>query len=215
MTYEEIIAKVSLIIQDSSFSDTDLGTFINQAQIEVAGGLPSALGAWVTPPLPELLTISTVVTDPDAAYVSMPSTFQRSLQFVASSSGYEIDIAPSFISFSETYPLLDKVGRITEVIEAGGNFYYQGIPSEAEDVTLHFYRFPVDMEDAEDEPDGIPKHLHHGLLVNHAAWKIFEMVEDDFSEPGLNTQKYQALFYQSLKNLEFFIPYENRGLSLS
>jgi hypothetical protein len=214
MTYEELIAKVALIIQDGSFTDSDIGGYINQAQHEIAGGMQSALGDWITPPLPQLFTIDTVTTVTDAAYVSMPVTFHRSLQFAAASGGYEIDIAPSFLSFSETYPLLDQSGRISEVVEFGGNFYYQGIPTTAEDVTLHFYRLPVDMEDDDDTPDGIPLHLQSSLLVNHAAWKIFDLIEDDFSEPGINTQRYQASFYTALKILELTIPYENRRMNL-
>lgn len=214
MTYKELIDKVTLIIQDDSFSPTDIGIYINQAQAEIAGGMQSALGDWITPPLPQLFTIGTITTVIDAAYVSMPTTFHRSLQFAASSGGYEIDIAPSFLSFSETYPLLDQVGRISEVVEFGGNLYYQGIPTTAEDVTLHFYRLPIDMEDDDDLPDGIPLHLQSSLLVNHAAWKIFDLIEDDFSEPGINTQRYQASFYNALKMLELTIPYENRRINL-
>lgn len=214
MTYAELISKVSNIIQDDSFSDTDIGEYLNQAQTEVAGGMLSVLGNWITPPLPQLFTIETVTTAIDSAYVSMPTTFQRSLQFAASSAGYEIDIAASFIGFSETYPLLDQIGRISEVAEFGGNLYYQGIPSIAEDLTIHFYRQPIDMDDDDDVPDGIPNHLQSSLLINHAVWKIFDLIEDDFSEPGLNTQRYQTKFYDALRILELTIPYETRGMEL-
>jgi len=214
MTFAELIAKVSTIIQDDSFTDEDIGVYINQAQAEIAGGMQSALGSWQTPPLPQLFTIGTVTTVTDAAYVSMPVNFQRSLQFAAAASGYEINLAESFLSFSETYPLLDQSGRISEVVEFGGNFYYQGIPTTAENVTVHYYRSPVDMEDDDDTPDGIPLHLQHSLLVNHAAWRIFDVIEDDFSEPGINTQRYQNSFYTALQLLELSIPYENRGMNL-
>lgn len=214
MTYAELIAKVSNIIQDSSFSDLDIGEYINQAQTEVAGGMLSVLGNWITPPLPQLFTIETITTAIDSAYVSMPTTFHRKLQFAASSAGYEINIAESFISFSETYPLLDQIGRISEVAEFGGNLYYQGIPAIAEDLTLHYYRAPTIMDDEDDIPDGIPLHLQSSLLVNHAAWKIFALIEDGLEEPGINTQRYQEHFYAALKILELSIPYETRGMSL-
>jgi len=213
MTYAELIAKVSNIIQDDSFSDLAIGEYLNQAQAEVAGGMQSALGDWVTPPLPKLFTIATINTITDAAYVAMPDNFQRSLQFVASNKGYEIDIAESFISFSETYPLLNQVGRISEVIEFGNLFYYQGIPSISEEVTLHFYRTPTDMVSDNDEPDGIPKYLQRSLLTNHAAWKIYEMIEDGIDGEALNTTKYMTLFYQALKTLELSIPYTYKGIS--
>lgn len=214
MTYEELIAAVSNIIQDDSFSEIDIGKYLNQGQLEIAGGMLSALGDWITPPLPGLFKIDTVSTATDAAYVSLPSDFQRSLQFAASASGYELDIANTFIQFSETYPLLDRSGRIAEVAVFGGLLYYQGIPTTSEDITIHYYRSPTDMSDNDDTPDGIPTHLQRPLLVNYAAWKIYELIEDDFQEPGQNIQRYQNLFYQALQLLERSVPYETRGMML-
>ena len=204
---------VQRILQDNAFDD-DITTYLNQAQLEIAGGMQSALGDWLTPELPELLTIGTVTTDTDVAYVNMPTNFQRRLQFVASASGTEISIEENFIEFTATYPLLDKAGIITSVVEKGGKFYYQGIPSVAEDVTLHYYRKPTDMSNNTDEPDGIPSQLQKELLVNHTCWKIFELIEDGLEGPGVNTQRYMELFERALKVLELTIPYQRRGFNL-
>jgi len=204
---------VQRILQDNAFDD-DITTYLNQAQLEIAGGMQSALGDWLTPELPELLTIGTVTTVTDVAYVNMPTNFQRRLQFVASASGTEISIEENFIEFTATYPLLDKAGIITSVVEKGGKFYYQGIPPVAEDVTLHYYRKPTDMSNNTDEPDGIPSQLQKELLVNHTCWKIFELIEDGLEGPGVNTQRYMDLFYRALKVLELTIPYQRRGFNL-
>jgi len=218
MQLSELVSIVQTIIQDSSFDEDDIISRLNEAQLEVAGGIQSTLGSWITPPLPGLFTIGKVDTATDAAYVDMPDgsgdygAFQRDLQFVSSSDGVEIDLADSFISFVETYPLLDQSGRITECCEFGDKFYYQGIPSTSEEVTLHYYRFPTNMAEDTDEPDGIPKHLHRGLLVNHVCWKIYELIEDGTEDPGANTQKYLNLFLLAARKLELFIPYENRSL---
>lgn len=214
MTYAELISAVSKIIQDASFTNSDIGTYINQAQLEIAGGMQSALGDWITPPLPKLLTIDTVTTDVDLAYVDLPIDFHRGLQFAASVNGYEIDIADSFISFSEVYPLLNKSGSISEVCEFGGVLYYQGIPLVAEDITIHYYKEPTEMVSDDDEPSGIPTHLQRSLLVNHAAWKIYELIEDGLEGPGVNTQRYMQLFMNALKMLELSIPYDTRGMDL-
>lgn len=214
MTLEELRAAVEYIIDDDSFTPNMINGYLNEVQNEVAGGLQSTLGSWITPPLPGLLTIDTITTSTIAAYVAMPVTFQRNLQLAVSSAGNEIDIAESFISFSQTYPLLDQSGSITECCEFGGNFYYQGIPTTAATVTLHFYRFPVDMTDGSDEPDGIPSHLHRGLLVNGACKRIYEMIEDGTDGNKPNTDKYEKLFLISARLLELTIPYENRTLNL-
>lgn len=214
MQLSALVEAVSLIMQDDSLVASEITSRLNEAQKEVAGGIQSTLGSWITPPLPELLTIDTVTTDTTLAYVSMPDTFQRNLQLVANSSGTEIEIANSFIEFSEVSPLLDRSGSVTECCEFGGNFYYQGIPSTAATITLHFYRFPVDMSADDDLPDGIPTHLHRGLLVNHACWKLFELLEDGTEGNKPNTDKYMQLFLSAARTLELSIPYEARLLSL-
>lgn len=216
MQCSELISAVIRVVHDTSFNEDEvlILSYLNEAQKEVAGGVQSSLGSWITPPLPELFTIDTVTTDTAAAYVSMPTNFQRNLQLAVSSDGNEIDIAESFIDFSRTYPLLDKAGSVSECCEFGGNFYYQGIPSSETDITIHYYRFPVDMTDSTDTPDGIPSHLHRGLLVNHACWKMFELLEDGIEGKRPNTEKYMQLFMSAARTLELTIPYEIRDLIL-
>lgn len=219
-TYQQLIDKADLLVNDSSLTDS-LGDFINQGVYEIAGGIPSLLDGIenplpnsLTPPLPNLFTIGTVTTSVTLAYVNMPTNFHRDLQFVASSSGSEIDIAESFIDFVETYPLLNKSGRITEVIEHGKKFYYQGIPTSSETVTLHYYRKPVDMEGTDDEPDGIPEHLHIPLLVNFAAWTAYKHIEDGLEGETPNTIKYKNLFLEAMRTLELSLPSYTRGFML-
>jgi len=218
-TFSELKNRVSILVQDSDRStDTDdeisFDDLINQGVSEIAGGMLSGLGDWITPPLPDLFTIASVDTATDAAYVSMPTNFQRNLQLAVRSTGQEIEIANSFISFTETYPLLDKSGTISEVAEYGGNLYYQGIPTSSEAVTLHYYRSPVDMSADDDEPDGIPPHLHVALLVNFAAWKAYEFIEDGLEGETPNTQKFMGFFLNALRTLELSIPHDVRGLML-
>lgn len=209
MTYRELIDRLQLTVDDSSF-DSMLGTFINEAQLEIAGGLPSAYGEWITPPLPQLFVVGTLSTATDNYVVDMPENFQRYLQFVASSARYEIDISETFLEFSENYPLFNQLGAVTECIEVGRKLYYQGIPTPADNLTIHYYRYPTVMVDDDDEPDGIPRHYQRDLLVNYAAWKIYELIEDDVADLGANTVKYRDLFYTSLRAFEASILHEIR-----
>ena len=215
MTLLELITAINRIIADDSFTDLDIISYLNEAQLVVAGGVQSTLGSWLTPPLPELLTIDTIDTELNLSNVAMPDDFHRQLQFVASSVGNEINIAESFSSFVETYPLLDQSGTVNECCEFGNNFYYQGIPTSAETLTIYYYRKPIDMSAGTDTPDGIPIHLQHSLLVNHVCWKIYEIIEDGIDGPGVNTEKYMKLFYAAVRTLELFIPYENKIFKLN
>lgn len=212
-TFEELTTRTLTLVDDTSLTDM-IKDLLNQGVYEIAGGMQSALLNVITPPLPELFTIDTVTTNVNAAYVNMPSTFHRNLQLVVLSTGTEVDIANSFIGFSETYPLLDRSGSISEVAEQGNKLYYQGIPTSAEEVTLHFYRKPVEMVNDTDEPDGIPEHLQMALLVNFVAWKAYEFIEDDIDGETPNTLKFKTFFIEALKTLELTIPYDSRGLFL-
>jgi len=170
-TFDTLISKVSVLVDDDSIADS-YGDFINQGVSEIAGGMPSLLDGItnplpnvLTPPLPDLFTIDTVDTSLTEAFVDMPDDFQRDLQFAVSATGSEIDIAESFIDFVETYPALNKAGRISEVIEHGRKLYYQGIPLSVEAITLHYYRKPVDMVNDADVPDGPwKKHLSNNSV---------------------------------------------------
>ena len=219
-TFASLIAKVNILIDNPAIFDY-LGDFINQGVYEIAGGMSSLLDGIdnplpnsLTPPLPDLFTIDTVATSTSVAYVNMPTNFHRDLQFVASSTGSEIDIAESFIEFTETYPLLNKSGKISEVIEHGRKLYYQGIPTSSETVTLHYYRKPVNMVNDNDVPDGIPEHLQEALLVNFGAWKAYERLEDDKDDEMKNTLKYKRFFLESMRTLELTIPSYTRGFML-
>lgn len=266
-TLDALISRVAKIVQDDDFDPYEITAFLNRGVAEIAGGMQSTLGEYTTPPLPNLFSIGTVTTVSTAAYASMPATFQRALVFAVNAAGIEIDIAHTWQEFVDAEPLLDRSGRLYEVIEQGGNLYYQGIPaadevlgsddknytcilkhtasddnkpvtgadyttywtqsgssgsawvdgtsySSGEDITVHFYRLPVDMSDGDDPPDGIPLHLQDPLLVNYACYKIFELIEDGIEGVGVNTQRYEKRFLQALKTLEMSIPRYTRSLFL-
>ncbi len=118
-TFKEITDRAISLVKDEdggSLHDT-IPALINQGVNEIAGGMLSSLGDIVTPPLPELFTIDTVTTDIAAAFVDMPSDFHRTLQFAVKANGSEVDIANSFIVFTETNPALTKAGAISELFE--------------------------------------------------------------------------------------------------
>lgn len=219
-TFAVLIAKVTSFVNNDSLANL-FGDFINQGVFEIAGGIPSLLDGIanpipnsLTPPLPDLFTIGTVTTSTTDAFVSMPTNFHRDLQLVSSSTGSEIDIANSFIDIAETYPLLNKTGRISDVVEHGRKLYYQGIPTVAETLTVHYYRKPIDMVLSTSTPDGIPEHLQISLLVNFAAWKAYEILEDSIEDQAIKTTKYKNAFLDAMRILELSIPSYTRGLML-
>jgi len=211
-TFSELQSLVSNIILDQSL-EANIPDYLNRAVNEIAGGLPSTMGSFLSPPLPNLFTVGTVETVTDAAFVSMPATYQRNLQFATNSDGVEIDIFDSLIEFAQDYPLMNASGSVQAVVEQGGNLYYQRIPTAAATLTLHFYKFPTEMALNTDIPTCIPLHLQIPLLVNHATSKLYELIEDGADGEGANTARYKALFLEALHTLEITIPADARSFS--
>jgi hypothetical protein len=211
-TLSELRMLVIDIIQDFSFVNSEIDKYLNRGINEIAGGVPSTLGDFITPPLPNLFKIDTVETSTLVAFVSMPATFQRNLQFATNSNGIEIDIYNSMIEFAEDYPLLNGSGSVEAVIEQGGNLYYQKIPTAAATLTLHFYRASVEMSAGSDTPDGIPSHLQEPLLVNYVCWKIFEI--KGIKNNDANITYHKTLFDRALRILELSVPVDAKSLVL-
>lgn len=211
-TLAELRSQVKNRVPDPISGDSVITGRLNLGVLQIAGGVLSPLGDYITPPLPELFQVATIDTSTSLAYVSAPATFQRSLQFVSNSDGREIEIYNSMIEFAEDYPLMDGSGSVKAVIEQGGNIYYQDIPSAAETLTLHFFRLPVDMSADDDTPDGIPSHLAEDLLVNFACIQIFQIqrTKDRSKEILWHTN----LLNKALHLLELSIPQDNRSLFL-
>lgn len=209
-TLAQLKSKVSDILSDSQYRTFSVVKYLNAGVTDIAGGLPSAFGSFLTPPLPDLFSTDTVSTSTVEAYVSMPATFQRDLVFAANEDGVEIDISNSWIDFASTEPLLDRSGRIYEVIEQGDYLYYQGIPTSSEDITVHFYRLPVDMAAKDDTPDGIPAGFQERLLVNYAVYKTFETIG-----PPEKAVYYENIFKKAMHDLEISLPFDTKPLFLA
>jgi hypothetical protein len=205
-------SKVKEITRAPVFTDDDIDSYLNRGVTLIAGGLPSRFGALQTPPLSPLFSITTLSTATDAAYVAMPATYQRSLQFVADSSGSEVTLYSSMIEFSSDYPLMGTSGDVRAVVEQGGNLYYQGIPTVSETLTLHFFRFPVEMSGDSDTPDGLPGHLAEALLVNYACAEIFQVLPEKNSHD--QSLWHTQLFNRAVLALEVSTPVDNRSLFL-
>lgn len=186
------------VIEDNSYPG--IVSRINNAINVIAGGI--RVDGQTSPPLPELYKTDTVSTTVNA-YADLPDTYQRNVFYIADSDGDRI-ISPaggdyySFVLFlnSISEKNLSESGSVYRVCVKGKKLYYQGIPSVAEDLTVMFYRLPVDISADTDEPDGIPSHLGLSLIRNYVCKEIF-------TEKG-NSKKseiYARLFYEAMLDL--------------
>lgn len=208
-TTSELVDFVSDAIQDTSFADATILKYINRGLRHIAGGMfityPDRTQVFSSP-LPNLLTSDTVTTSTSAAYVDLPDDFGRGLiAAISAATDTQLTIMESFSEFLSMFPTLDLSSSITTVAVRGSILYYQGIPTTADTVTLHYYSTPTDLSDDNDEPDCLPIHLHEELLVNYAAWKIFDLIEDGIDGRKINTESYSGKFMRAMLDLELSI----------
>ena len=68
------------------------------------------------------------------------------------------------------------------------------------------------MDDDDDEPDGIPAHLADRLIVNRAAQRIFQQIENGIDGEKINTLYYKSLFEEALRDLDAVVPYDGDSM---
>ncbi len=200
------------IIQDSSYYSA-ITTNINLAVKAISGGIrmPSGL---LSPPLPDLYDMDTVETATDAAYKALPDDYQRHVFMIVDETGNQI-FPPrggdyySFALFLRQLSEKDlsQAGAVSNVAVKGSNLYYQGIPSAAYDLTVHFYRAPADMDLATNTTvDGIPDAFATNLIKHYVAKEIFgEGLEDSDTSKGAAVKYHTGKFFEAMQNFIDFI----------
>jgi hypothetical protein len=210
-TLSDLVTAIDNVIQDDAYL-TKIPSLINQAMKEIAGGVRMSSGQ-ISPSLPDLYSYDTVTTSTTLPYVSLPATFQRNVFKVYDSSGYVI-LPPTggnyyaFALFMRQISdlRLTESGSIYRVAVKGSKIFYQGIPTAATTIGLHFYRKPVDMSLDDDVPDGLPDHLAMRLLKHKVCMDVFgEALEDGQDNAGVGRKYHTAMFYEAMTDLIDFI----------
>jgi len=180
---------------------------INEAVTTIAGGIRMPNGA-ISPPLPDLYESAVVATTVNA-YASLPATYQRNVFYVADSSGDRI-LPPrngSYYSFMQflnnaSKKDLSSTGSVYDVCVKGSKLYYQAIPSVSENLTVMFYRKPVDMALNTDTPDGIPSHLQTRLIKHYVGEQLAQEMVDGTQAMAAY---HKTMFYTAMQDLVDFI----------
>ena len=207
-----LLSEVKGIIQDDGYLDTELIDKINYAVSSIAGGVLMPDGS-ISPPLPDLIDYDTVITSTTMAYVSLPSDYQRNVFLVCDSSGYRISKPPggdyyayNLFLKSITDLRLTESGSIYRVAVKGTKIFYQGIPTAATTLGLHFYRRPTNMVIDTDTPDGIPEHLQLRLIKHKVCADVFgEQLEDGQDNSGVSTKYHLSKYMEAMHELVNFI----------
>jgi len=188
-------------------SSIALASRINEAVDTISAGVRMPDGI-ISPPLADLYSSAAVATTVNA-YASLPATYQRNVFFISDKNGDEL-FAPSggdyysFMLFLKAIREKDltETGAITNVCIKGSSLYYQGIPSVSENVTVMFYRRPVDMVLNADTPDGIPAQFQTRLIKHYVGRQLANEMVDGLPD----MVAYHANeFYSAMQDLITFI----------
>jgi len=196
MLLSDLIDEVINIVTDPSLGEQRIINLINEGYERVA--------ARVTDPLPDLEKLDTVRTDTSLAYVNLPPDYHRNLEVAYDQSQRQnLRVLGSLQLLSAEYPGLDHTGNIDCVaVMADSRLYYQGIPSTAHTLTLHYFKKPTVMVRDMQEPLALPSGLHRRLLVNYACKEIFSRTEDGMDGQKTNTNYHSNEYEKAFIELE-------------
>ena len=211
-TLTELQSAIQGVIQDSYYTDLMLTDRINALVTRIAAGVYMPNLGKLSPALPELIDVDTVDTT-TSAYTTLPTDYQRGVFLVADSNNHTLAHPRggdyySFRLFLKQCPEKDlsESGSVYKVCVKGNRIYYQGIPSSAETLTLHFYRKPTDMSDTTDTPDGLPDHLQTRLIKHGVCMDIYgEGIEDGEDNQGAGLKYHETKFYEAMRELVYFV----------
>ena len=181
MNRGEIRTEIENIIQDSSFDEATLNSYITHAlQYACAQVL-----------LPSLKRVDTVETSTSAAWVALTGLdggFSGILNRVVDSDGNLITIYSNLDMLMDEYPALDEVGDVEAVALEGTTLWYQKIPAAAETLSILYYRDPAELSADSSTTSDIPVHLHYPILVCGGSYFAYNQIEDGIDGEKVNSK---------------------------
>lgn len=183
MNFSELQRETIELIKDQSPTIlASVGDYIN----EVIGDIAERIK------FPELKQVSSITTNTSTYWVNMPTTFSSRLTYAGTSTGEYAVLDGGIEELIRIYPSLAETGDIEHVVCEGGILYYHPIPATATVVTCIGYHKPVDLVNDNDTPSFIPTHLHREAVVNGAASKAYNAIEDG-QEDKINMKLFRNL----------------------
>ena len=186
--------KVLEIVQDPSYEGKVL-PFLNRGISWITGKLK----------LSYLDAEDTVLCTSTDNKVLLPDNYMHGLYYVGDGQKRigDPNYYNEFPRFARYHQDLSKVGRIRDVAVRGQRELYY-VDREDKELTIRFFELPDLLSGGSSEPECLPIHLHEPLLVNFAAWKIYELIEDGIEDPKSNGKVYQNHFMSYLADLSMY-----------
>jgi len=203
MNTTELITNVQRAVKDGSFSESEILALLNEALLAVAFEFC----------LPELEATEELSFLDGDDLADLPDDYHHDLWHIEplTKTG-KINIHTSLHSLQRIYQDTDAGSTIKDAAVDGFILNVRPILTEDQDVRVHYYRVPETLVLADPDattavvansPEGIPIHLHGPLLVNYAAAKLFDIIEDGIDGNKNNTRRYEEKYMtEGLRQLE-------------
>jgi hypothetical protein len=190
MNLGQLKDEVIVVLGDTSFNSS-LDNWINNA-------VEQAIDDANVPGFKEILSVDTVL---DTAYTTLGVTCSGRILYVGTATAELAGGVVTLEHMMKMYPGMNEAGDVEYVAVEGNMLYYQGIPSTVTPLTLLHRRKPVAMVEDDEEPEGIPSHLHLNVIVPRAAMFGFDRIEDGVEGEKVNTISQAIRYKQGLHDL--------------
>ena len=190
MNLGQLKDEVIIVLGDTSFN-SKLTDWIN-------GAVEQIIDDANVPGFKEILSVDTVLA---TAYATLGATCSGRILYVGTATAELVGGVVTLEHMMKMYPGMAEVGDVEYVAVEGNTLYYQGIPSAVTPLTLLHRRKPVYMVGDDDEPEGIPPHLHLNVIVPRAAMFGFDRIEDGMEGEKVNTISQSIRYKQGLHDV--------------
>ena len=194
MKLDEIRDEIKIVVQDGSFTDSEIDARVNDVFVQVCSRVM----------IPELKSIKTVTLKKGDYSVSLGSDFGGVLSRVIIDGDKSLRIFGTLDLLLDSYPDLSETGNVEAVAQEGSVLWYARSPAEDVPATVLYVAFPALLEEGgvHDEPVELPAFLHRDLLVYGVCALLFNLIEDGVDGAKTNTQVYSMLWEKGIVRLQ-------------
>ncbi|MBE9592716.1 MAG: hypothetical protein IMF19_04480 [Proteobacteria bacterium] len=190
MNLGELKDEVIVAIGDTSFNDS-LAGWINDSIEQIIDDAN-------VPGFKEIISVNTVL---GTAYTTLEATCSGRILYAGTATAELAGGVVTLEHMMKMYPGMADVGDVEYIAIDGSTMYYQKVPATITALTLLHRRKPVAMVADDDEPEGIPPHLHLSVIVPKAAILGFDRIEDGIEGKKVNTIAQSIRYKQGLHDL--------------
>ena len=199
-TLDNIRDRVKLTVQDGSFDDDVIDSFINEGLQRVAALIL----------LPPLVSSGSITTSTTAQQVIIPTSwnFDRNLFLCTDADGNNIPVLSSTALMQrklETFGVYIETGDLEVCAIDAAYFLYYPVPATAKVLNCEFYQKVTLLVADSDEPSCLPDFLHDRLLESFANAELYDRIEDGMEDTKINARHYMKKFNDALAELQSYL----------